>query len=123
MAITKLMNIKASKLGSPSTGLKNCIHYILKPEKTSGGLWVGGNAGSTPEEILDTFLQTKRRFEKMDKRQGYHFVISFDKKDQVSAERMKNIWENIMTIAWRYIQISRICTHTSVLIRCQGRTG
>lgn len=91
MAITKLMNIKASKLGSPSTGLKNCIHYILKPEKTSGGLWVGGNAGSTPEEILDTFLQTKRRFEKMDKRQGYHFVISFDKKDQVSAERMYQV--------------------------------
>lgn len=91
MAITKLMNIRASKKGSPSTGLKNCLHYILKPEKTSGRLWVGGNAGSTPEEILDTFLHTKKHFEKMDQRQGYHFVISFSNKDQVSAEMMYQV--------------------------------
>ena len=43
MAITKLSNIGMPK-GGGAAHLKNCISYIMNPDKTEG--MVGGNAGS-----------------------------------------------------------------------------
>ena len=48
MAITKLLRIKETRGTSKSSHLKNNIFYICNPEKTSGGCWIGGNAGTTP---------------------------------------------------------------------------
>lgn len=76
MATTKLLNIGTPKRGG-SAHLYNSIEYILKPEKTENGLLVGGNSGNTTEEIYDVMMQTKKDWEKLDKRQGYHFIISF----------------------------------------------
>lgn len=76
MAITKLLNIKASKVGRPSTGLKNCIEYILNPEKTND-IWIGGNSGSNAEEVYQAMMETKMDYEKMEGRQGYHMILSF----------------------------------------------
>lgn len=42
MAITKLSNIGMPKEGG-AAHLKNCISYIMNPDKTEG--MVGGNAG------------------------------------------------------------------------------
>lgn len=74
MAITKLSNIGMPK-GGGAAHLKNCISYIMNPDKTEG--MVGGNAGTTPQEVYQVMIDTKQEWEKEGGRQGYHFVISF----------------------------------------------
>lgn len=82
MAITRLMHMKESP-GIPYIHLKNGIDYILDVkhdgEKTNYGEYVGGNSGIEHTEILQNFLETKKDYDKLDGRQGYHFVISFAK--------------------------------------------
>lgn len=77
MAITKLMNMKESKSGEKSKHLAASIRYILNPQKTENGMWTWSNAGAEWKQIFDTFMETKKEFQKLDGRQGYHFVISF----------------------------------------------
>ena len=74
MAITRMRHIKGS---GGSSGLKRSIAYIMNPDKTEDGLLVGGNAGSTPEEVFDVMMETKRDWDKTGGRQGYHFVVSW----------------------------------------------
>ncbi|MDO4977652.1 MAG: relaxase/mobilization nuclease domain-containing protein [Eubacteriales bacterium] len=76
MAITKIMNIKQSAQGNASH-LQASIRYIMNPKKTENGSLIGGNAGSSPEEVFETMMETKISWGKEDGRQGYHFVISF----------------------------------------------
>ncbi len=49
----------------------------MNPQKTEDGLLVGGNAGTTPEEVFRVMMDTKREWEKTGGRQGYHFIISW----------------------------------------------
>lgn len=81
MAITKLMHMKEAKVGIPSLHLKNSIDYVLDVKnfgkKTGYGRWVGGNTGIEANEIYNEFMNTKNFFQKINGRQGYHFVISF----------------------------------------------
>ena len=98
MAITKLLHIKERKQGNPSAGLYACIRYILDDEKTENQIWVGGNCGTEVQEIYQTMMDTKRDFEKLDGRQGYHFVLSFAKNEsseeqvyQITRESVKLI--------------------------------
>lgn len=79
MAITRLRHQKESKNSgkNQSYHLKNAIFYIMQKEKTREREWIGGNSGSTPEEVYRIFLETKQRYGKMNGRQGYHFIISF----------------------------------------------
>ena len=90
MAITKLLHIKERKQGNPSAGLYACIRYILDDEKTENQIWVGGNCGTEVQEIYQTMMDTKRDFEKLDGRQGYHFVLSFAKNES-SEEQVYQI--------------------------------
>ena len=79
------MHINPDKRGG--TGhLKNSLRYILNPEKTENGYLVGGNAGNDPEEIFRVMMDTKKEWGKTDKRQGYHFVISF-KPGEVTSDQ------------------------------------
>lgn len=79
------MHINSDKRGG--TGhLKNSLRYILNPEKTENGYLVGGNAGNDPEEIFRVMMDTKKEWGKTDKRQGYHFVISF-KPGEVTSDQ------------------------------------
>ena len=77
MAITKLDHLKESSKGNPAAHLKNAIKYILNPEKTEGGLYVGGSCGRSADEVYASMMRTKEVFGKPYGRQGYHFVISF----------------------------------------------
>ena len=43
MATTILKNIKEAPKGKASQHLINSIKYIMNPDKTEGGLWVGSN--------------------------------------------------------------------------------
>ena len=56
MAITKLSNIGMPK-GGGAAHLKNCISYIMNPDKTEG--MVGGNAGTTPQEVYQVMIQNR----------------------------------------------------------------
>lgn len=74
MAITKLTNIGAPKDGGRGH-LKNSLNYIMAVKKTDG--LIGGNAGTTPQEVYQVMMDTKQEWGKEWGRQGYHFVISF----------------------------------------------
>ena len=76
MAVTKLMNIKSSPHGA-GRHLYNSIRYIINPDKTEGGLYVGGNSGDTADDIYRVMINTKDDWDKRDGRQGYHFVLSW----------------------------------------------
>ena len=91
MALTKLMHMKQSGSRKPSRHLKNGIEYIMKENKTEGGQWIGGNAGSTPKEVYQTMLDTKEEYGKKSGRQGYHFVISF--KEDASPEKVFEVMQ------------------------------
>ena len=107
MAITKLSNIGMPK-GGGAAHLKNCISYIMNPDKTEG--MVGGNAGTTPQEVYQVMIDTKQEWEKEGGRQGYHFVISFPPGEATKEEAfVKNIWEKIMTMFFLSIRIRNIC--------------
>ena len=77
MAVTKLLHIKAAGSGSPGRPLLNAICYVMNPEKTEGGIYVGGNSGVEPTEVYETMMDTKKEWEKPEGRQGYHFVLSW----------------------------------------------
>lgn len=77
MAVTVLGNIKESKHGKASQHLSNSIKYVLNPDKTEDCLWMGSNCGSNVAEIYNAMMDTKKEFQKLQGRQGYHFVISF----------------------------------------------
>lgn len=77
MATTILKNLKEAKNRKPSQHLHNAINYIMNPEKTENGLWIGSNCGITSQEIYDAMMSTKNEFNKTWGRQGYHYVISF----------------------------------------------
>lgn len=91
MALTKLMHMKQSGSRKPSRHLKNGIEYIMKENKTEGGQWIGGNAGSTPKEVYQAMLDTKEEYGKKSGRQGYHFVISF--KEDASPEKVFEVMQ------------------------------
>lgn len=92
MALTKLMHMKQCGKGNPARHLKNGIAYIMQDKKTDHGRWIGGNAGSTWQEVYQTMLETKQEFRKQNGRQGYHFVISF--KEEAAPEEVYKVLEN-----------------------------
>lgn len=92
MAITKLLHIKETPGTRPnSEGLKNAINYVLNPGKTQNGFLTGSNCGMNAEEAYAAFMDTKGCYGKYDGRQGYHFIISFDERDNVSHGMMLNV--------------------------------
>ena len=74
--------------------LANAISYIIDEEKTQGGTLVGSH-NCTIDSALQEMLATKRKYGKMDKRQGYHFIISF-KKQEVRPETAMEITQKFV---------------------------
>lgn len=75
MAITKIMNIGASKQGDVATHLHNALDYIANAEKTENGVLVG-YINCMKGMVFEQMCQTKRLYGKVGGRQGYHFVLS-----------------------------------------------
>lgn len=94
MAVTRLLHLKQSEKSFPSGSLWRCIHYIFNREKTEDGLWTGGNCGSSAGEIYHSMMETKQCWNKMDGRQGYHFIVSFEKgeTDEETAYQVLKEW-------------------------------
>lgn len=95
MAITKLLAIKEShgRGSKPSDHLRRNIFYICNPEKTQDGTWVESNAGASPYEIYSNMMLNKQTYGKTDKRQGYHYVVSFPPELKISNELALQIAE------------------------------
>ncbi len=74
--------------------LANAISYITDNEKTQDGILVGSH-NCNVDSALQEMLATKRKFGKMDKRQGYHFIISF-KKQEVRPETAMEITQKFV---------------------------
>ena len=66
-----------AKSGFKAKHLANAISYITKDYKTENGMYVSGY-NCLPETALKQMLNTKRRYNKMEGRQGYHIIISFE---------------------------------------------
>lgn len=80
MAISKVLHMKQAKSGYLSKHLANGLRYIMDPEKTEQGRFISGS-NCIPEHALQQMLDTKRHFGKLDKRQGYHIIISFEEEE------------------------------------------
>lgn len=77
MAISKILHMKQGKAGYMAKHLANGLKYIMDPDKTENGRYTCGS-NCMPDNALQQMLDTKRHFGKMDKRQGYHLIISFE---------------------------------------------
>lgn len=75
MAITKVLYINSSAGGGSTKHLKNAIEYISNEKKTEGK-YIGSHHCSI-DNCFHDFMETKRYYGKTDKRQAYHFVLSF----------------------------------------------
>ena len=58
------------------SGLGDRLRYIMNPDKTEDSLLCTG-INTLPDMAYQDMMDTKRRFGKLDKRQGYHIIQSF----------------------------------------------
>ncbi len=56
--------------------LRDRLRYIINPQKTEDGLLIAG-INTVPSAAYDDMMATKRRYGKLDQRQGYHIIQSF----------------------------------------------
>lgn len=76
MAITKLLYINSGAKKHYGVHLKNAIDYVCSLDKTQGGRLIGA-INCLPDYAYEQMKETKALFGKIDKRQGYHLIISF----------------------------------------------
>ena len=84
MAISKILYMKDCGNHFHGKHLKQSLDYVMNPEKTQNGRLVGG-MNCQPDTAFKQMMDTKKAFGKVDKRQGYHLIISF-KKGEVSPD-------------------------------------
>ena len=99
MAITKCLHMKQAKTGYPAKQSANGLRYIMNPEKTEHGRYVCGH-NCIPEQALSQMVDTKRHFGKLDKRQGYHFILSFEEDEVSEEEAFQVVGEFCDRISW-----------------------
>lgn len=76
MAISKILCIGSCGSGYPGKHLRQALDYIAAPAKTGNGEWVAA-LNCQKDDVYDQMRRTKAAFGKLDKRQGYHLIISF----------------------------------------------
>ena len=91
MAISRILHMN-SHHRSKGSHLQVAIDYILKDEKTMNGL-LTGSVNCIKENAYECMKETKRLYGKMDKRQGYHLIISFEENECDGDIAMKVIEE------------------------------
>ena len=84
MAISKILNMKDCGGHFHGKHLKRSLDYVMNPEKTQAGRLVGA-INCQVDSAFEQMKATKRKFGKVDKRQGYHIILSF-KEDEVNPD-------------------------------------
>lgn len=95
MAISKILYMKDCGGHFHGKHLKQALDYIMNPEKTQDGKMIGG-INCQPDTAFEQMKQTKREFGKIDKRQGYHLIISF-KEGEVTPDTAFEITHKFVT--------------------------
>ena len=85
MAVFKAINVKVGK----NANLKGIINYVLKPSKTEEQLTTGFYC-DVPN-ALESFMKTKKDFNKLKGRQYYHFVQSFQPTENITAQQAHEV--------------------------------
>lgn len=84
MAISKILNMKDCGGYFHGKHLKRSLDYVMNPEKTQDGRLVGA-INCQVDAAFEQMKETKRKFGKVDKRQGYHIILSF-KENEVNPD-------------------------------------
>lgn len=97
MAITKIIGpIHRPAKGSKYRILKNTVNYIVNPEKTEDGRYVG-TLNCVPGYVVKQMIENFKYFGKEPKstknRIGYHFTISWPENSDISPETAFKITE------------------------------
>lgn len=95
MAITKILNINAEEGRNPASHLQAALDYIQNPDKTEMCNLVG-SMNCSPDTAFEQMIETKQTYGKIDKRQGYHLIISFPPDEAVTTEQAKYVAENFI---------------------------
>ena len=80
MAITKILTINDSGEKFAGKHLQRAIEYIIEPSKTQGERFVTG-MNCQPQEAFEQMIATKQKFDKTNRRQGYHIILSFEEEN------------------------------------------
>lgn len=76
---------------TPGKHLKQAIQYICNPEKTKDGAMIG-SLNCQSDYAYQQMIQTKKQYGKVNLRQGYHMIISFEE-GEVTPEKAFTIVE------------------------------
>lgn len=76
MAISKILHMKDCGGHFHGKHLKSSLEYIMNLEKTQNGRLIGG-INCQVDTAFEQMKETKQKFNKVDKRQGYHLILSF----------------------------------------------
>lgn len=108
--------------------LKNAIGYVMKDYKTEGRVY--SNSGVTAEQIIDTFLFTKKMHPTWGEREGYHWKFSFSKEETISHDKalefIKDWAEEYLGDSYDYVvaeHSDREFTHMHLVFNSVKRTG
>ncbi len=97
MAITKIIGpIHRPAKGSKYRILKNTVNYIVNPEKTEDGRWVGTLncvSGYVVEQMIENFKYFGKEPKSTKNRIGYHFTLSWPENSDISPETAFKITE------------------------------
>lgn len=94
MAISKILYMKDCGGHFHGKHLKQALDYVMNPEKTQNGRLIGG-MNCQPETAFKQMMDTKKEFGKVDKRQGYHLILSF-KEGEVSPDTAYEITQKFV---------------------------
>lgn len=94
MAISKILHMKDCGRSFHGKHLKYALEYITVPEKTQNGRLVSA-INCQVDNAFEQMKETKKKFNKTDKRQAYHIILSF-KEGEVSPDTVFELTERFV---------------------------
>lgn len=94
MAISKILHMKDCGSSFHGKHLKSALEYITVPEKTQNGRLVSA-INCQVDNAFEQMKETKKKFNKTDKRQAYHIILSF-KEGEVSPDTVFELTERFV---------------------------
>lgn len=94
LAISKILHMKDCGRSFHGKHLKYALEYITVPEKTQNGRLVSA-INCQVDNAFEQMKETKKKFNKTDKRQAYHIILSF-KEGEVSPDTVFELTERFV---------------------------
>lgn len=94
MAISKILHMKDCGSSFHGKHLKSALDYITVLEKTQNGRLVAA-VNCQVDMAFEQMKETKKKFNKLDKRQAYHIILSF-KEGETSPDTVFELTEKFV---------------------------